>query len=241
MSPAPPAVLGEPTVVGVAFTDPGTLDTHTVTIIWGDGTTSAATVDQAANTATASHVYAAQGTFVIGVTVTDDDGGTVTESPYDFGVVFDNSAGSLTGNGYYTSPAGAWLANPTATGKAEFGMNAKKTSGSSVPTGKMRFTFDVNPLDHGCMTASCLQFDSTTYTSLVIVGSKATLKGTGTLNGVALHTFVMTVIDGSPDKVRIKIVNKTNKVVYDSQPGAADTADPTIALLGGSVLIKQAA
>jgi Tol biopolymer transport system component len=240
LTPAPPTVIGGATVVNVAFTDPGVLDTHTVTISWGDGTTSAATVDQVANTATASHTYLLSGTFVIGVTVTDDDGGATTESPYDFGVVFDSTAGYVTGNGYFTSPPGAWPANPTATGQAEFGMNAKYTTGAPVPTGKMRFTYDITPLDHGCAAASCLQLDSTTYTSLVISGSKATLKGTGTLNGTSGYTFLLVVIDRSPDKVRVKITNRLNKVIYDSQMGAAESADPTRVLGGGSILIKKA-
>ncbi len=40
-----------------SFSDVGSLDTHTVTISWGDGTTSSATVDPVARTFTANHQY----------------------------------------------------------------------------------------------------------------------------------------------------------------------------------------
>ena len=48
---------GNVTVTG-GFIDPGALDTHTATISWGDGTRSAAVVDDTHHTFTASHAYA---------------------------------------------------------------------------------------------------------------------------------------------------------------------------------------
>ena len=65
-----------------SFSDAGVLDTHTVTIDWGDGTTSNATVDQVAGTFSATNTYlddAPTGTASdlasIGVTLADNDGG----------------------------------------------------------------------------------------------------------------------------------------------------------------------
>ncbi len=65
-----------------SFTDPGTLDTHTVVINWGDATpptqlTLAAGVISIPST---PHVYTTSGTFNVQVTVTDKDGGAVTTS-----------------------------------------------------------------------------------------------------------------------------------------------------------------
>jgi Calx-beta domain/PKD domain len=65
--------------VSGSFTDPGTADTHTATIAWGDGSTSPASVTGHTVAAT-SHTYAAAGPFTITLKVTDDDGGIGTAS-----------------------------------------------------------------------------------------------------------------------------------------------------------------
>ena len=65
---------GATATVRATFVDPGTLDTHTATINWDDGTPpEAVTVAQLA--AGVPHVYGDNGTFNVIVTVTDDDGG----------------------------------------------------------------------------------------------------------------------------------------------------------------------
>jgi hypothetical protein len=58
--------------VSATFTDPGTLDTHTATIDWADGT-AAEVVSIAALAAGVEHVYGDDGDFDVAVTVTDDD------------------------------------------------------------------------------------------------------------------------------------------------------------------------
>ncbi|MFC0628965.1 PxKF domain-containing protein [Kribbella deserti] len=60
--------------VSAAFTDAGSADTHTAAINWGDGI-----IDSSAATAVAgSHTYPANGSYQIGITVTDDDQGADT-------------------------------------------------------------------------------------------------------------------------------------------------------------------
>jgi hypothetical protein len=74
------------TILGGAFTDPATLDTHTVSINWGDGSTS--TVNLAAgvvNLGSLSHQYLNEpsngsGSYTITVTVADDDGASTSAS-----------------------------------------------------------------------------------------------------------------------------------------------------------------
>jgi hypothetical protein len=86
----PPSVVGlalSPTAAGVGqpvtltgkITDPGILDGESAVVTWGDGTTSAATVDQTTRTFSAVHTYASiagtSQTLPITVTATDSDGG----------------------------------------------------------------------------------------------------------------------------------------------------------------------
>ena len=60
------------------FTDSGILDTHTATVLWSDGTQSAANVVETngSGTVTASHIFADNGVYPIRVDVTDNFGAT---------------------------------------------------------------------------------------------------------------------------------------------------------------------
>ena len=60
--------------VRATFFDPGTQDTHTASILWGDGSPGQL-VSVAALAAGVMHVYGDNGTYAVTVTVTDDDGG----------------------------------------------------------------------------------------------------------------------------------------------------------------------
>ena len=63
-----------------SFSDLGIPDTHSLTILWGDGTQTVvaandSAIDQSADTFTVTHVYPTGGIFDIEVTAQDDDGG----------------------------------------------------------------------------------------------------------------------------------------------------------------------
>ncbi|PRZ21709.1 MBG domain-containing protein, partial [Flavobacterium granuli] len=153
--------------------------------------------------------------------------------------VYDPDGGFVTGGGWINSPVGAYVANPSLIGKANFGFVAKYKKGSTQVDGNTEFQFN---------TAN-LNFKSSSHEAmtLVISGAKATYKGVGTVNGVGNFGFMVTATDGQInggggiDKFRIKIWNKNNgnTVVYDNQNGAADNADATTELGGGSIVIHE--
>ena len=87
------------------FTDAGANDTHTCTLDFGDGTPVAnGTVN--GDTCTASHVFTVSGTRDVVVTVTDDDGGSATDTVR----VIVNSAPEVDAGGPYSGQEGASIA-----------------------------------------------------------------------------------------------------------------------------------
>lgn len=236
-APISPVLLGTTMSVSTVFSDVGILDTHTAVYDWGDGSTSAASISETggSGTASGSHVYTSAGVYTLKLTVTDKDGGSAY-STYEYVVVYDPSAGFVTGGGWINSPAGAYAADPTLTGKASFGFVSRYQKGAPVPTGQTQFQFSV----------AGLSFHSTSYDWLVIAGSKAQYKGTGTINGTGGYGFMLTATDGQltggggMDKFRIKIWDKaTGAVVYDNMMGSTDTDSPTTMLGGGSIVIHK--
>ena len=93
--------------VSATFTDPGTLDTHTATILWGDGSP-AQNVSVGALAAGVQHVYGDNGSYSVTVTVTDDDGGSGGDT---VNVVVGNLAPSVDFDttGAVTFPGGDYL------------------------------------------------------------------------------------------------------------------------------------
>ncbi|HWJ83711.1 MAG TPA: PKD domain-containing protein [Nocardioides sp.] len=229
-----PVDLGQPSKVTVRFKDVAA-DTHTARIDWGDGTTSPMTVDQAADTATATHTYGQSKAYPLTATVTDDDGGTTT-ALVGYASVYKNTNGFVAGAGSFTSPAGAWSSYPDATGTALFGLVAANGGLLLPPTGSLRLQYDATPADGTCSGASCLDFSSTSFASYSISGSVARMTGSGTLNG-AVYSFLVSVKDGNPDTVRIKLWQSGRTPVFDTMRGAADTATPVTPLTGGSIVL----
>jgi hypothetical protein len=68
-------ILGSALPLTAAFADPGTNDTHTCLVRWGDGSSSVGVVRESRGEGAcdASHVYDSPGQFVITVSVRDDD------------------------------------------------------------------------------------------------------------------------------------------------------------------------
>ena len=86
-----------------------------------------------------------------------------------------------------------------------------------------------------------MNFKSSSYDWLVITGACGQYKETGAINGIGEYGFLLTAIAGSPDNFRIKIWERaTGEVIYDNQPGAADTTEPTTNIKGVSIIIYKA-
>jgi hypothetical protein len=152
------------------------------------------------------------------------------------------NTGAIAGAGWISSPAGAYVKSPTATGRGYFAFAAGYTSKNPVtPTGIVEFQLKTK----GLFYPSIMSLSSTQFESLVVSGSQATLKGNGSVNGASGFGFLLSVIDGqgfTGNKLRIKVWDKNhaNAVVYDNQMGAADDANPTGAVTGLLSVSKSA-
>lgn len=241
-SPSPANTLLDATAT---FTDPDPNETHTAVWNWGDGSTSPGIVDEGIGSVSGSHTYTIDVTYTVTLTVTDANGGQGS-STCQYVVQSNRPSSFVTGGGWIISPAGAYSAIPSLTGKANFGFNSKYNKGANVPTGSTEFQFK----------AANLNFHSESYEWLVIDGAKAQYKGIGTINGKGNYGFMVTVIDGDEegnagkkgggkgnkvtDKFRIKIWSMSNNsIVYDSQPGDPDIANPTTVTDRGSIIIHK--
>lgn len=80
-----------------------------------------------------------------------------------------------------------------------------------------------------------------TRRALVISGSKATLESNRTINGSGKYNFLESGINGSQtgvsNLIRMQITNQSNYVIYNTQAGAAGSADPSTALTNGKIKI----
>jgi len=236
--------VGTPVSFAGTFTDSnGGSHSATWTI---DGLDQPGTVtsDGTAGTVIDSFSFAAPGVYAVTLTVTDDCGSSGSASTVDdlpaYVVIYDPSAGFVTGGGWINSPAGAFHPDleefSGVAGKASFGFVSKYQKGATKPTGETEFQFK----------AGNLNFKSTSYDWLVVSGARAQYKGIGTINSVAGYSFLLTATDGqingggNQDKFRIKIwETATSTIIYDNQMGAVDGADPTMVIGGGSIVIHK--
>jgi hypothetical protein len=145
--------------------------------------------------------------YPVVVTVADDDGASASAETSV--VVYDPTAGFVTGGGWFESAAGAYKLDPTAEGRAAFGFVSRYRRGATTPSGATAFVF----------RAGGFLFFSSDYDWLVVTGSNyAKFKGTGTINGSGEYKFQIWAGDNDPDTFRIKIWtdNGSEEVLYDN-------------------------
>ncbi len=222
-----PVQINNATTASATFTDANTSDTHTASWNWGDGNTTAGSVTESngSGSVSNSHTYTSAGVYPITLTVTDNNGAS-GQATFQYISVYNPTAQGLFSAGQkYTSPAGAYTANTSLTGNALFGLSYKYQG--TVPTGNRQFSMDFNQAN--------LHFNATSISALVISNGIGTLTGTGTVNGSGTYNFLVTGSE-SANTIRIQIKDSSNNVIYDTQPGAADTATPTTSVTAGTVL-----
>ena len=224
-TPLPLTAGGVTLPISATFTDPGMADTHTATLDCGVGTPVQSPAPN--GTAGGDCTFPGPGVYTIQLTVSDDDGGTDAKLATGQVVIYDASAGWLTGGGWIASPAGALASAPTSTAKLTFGFVARYAATSTTPTGDAEFKLSIGKLD----------FRSTSFDWLVVGNASAALQGHGTLNGAGDYAFAVVAVDGATgDAIRIRIWNRfSGAVVYDNRPGEPLDASATTVLGGGSI------
>jgi PKD repeat protein len=223
-----------PVVVGVVVNASGTYtdnvyssDTHTAVWDWGDGMTSLGNVDEDTDTVTGQHVYLTADVYEVTLTVTDNHNASDSETFQYISVYNPTPQALFTGASKFNSPAGAIPTQPAVVGQVQFGITAKYQNGSLMGDAEMNFN------------AGNIEFESTSLTVFVTANGKATLRGTGTVNGNSGYTFLVTGLDGGSggnDFIRFQIKQGTT-TIYDSGLGAPDTADPTSLVTAGQVIV----
>jgi parallel beta-helix repeat protein len=158
---------------------------------------------------TSTHIYPDAGIYDVCLTV--NDGYVDSVEVCTIAVIYDPDGGFVTGGGWIDSPEGAYMPEPTLTGKATFGFVSKYKKGANTPTGNTEFQFH----------AGDLNFHSSSYEWLVVTGSDyAKFKGSGTINGMGDYRFSLWAGDDEPDTFRIKIWEEdefgTEAVTYDN-------------------------
>ena len=213
------ALIGSTVGATVVFSDAGSLDSHRVTLDWGDGTAPSVITSSVPGGATLSlsHAYTATGYYTLSLSIVDKDGAT-TQASFAPLVIYDVAAGSLSGAATFN-----WPSTNGPPRKARIVANISYLGQSTTPSG----TFDVSILGQG------FSFSSTSIDWLLVSGRNARARAIGTLDGVPDYTAFVSVDDDSAgDRVRVRITDPSGSIVHDTLPGASDDATPLLPVSG---------
>ena len=150
-----------------SFADDGVLDTHTASIDWGDGTRESALIPAQGTgwgNVFGSHAYAKAGTYTVAITVTDDDGDTVTvshasqevgqpiavwaEGSAGGGITWTGGSGDIKGLVHSNGDLKITGAKKTVEGAVEYVGSSKVTGGASVTPAPVKTTASGSPVSY---------------------------------------------------------------------------------------------
>ena len=179
--PTSPLPAGAGGTVTATYTDPDVADSHTASVDCGNGSVGSGVVvtepsGSTPGTVTATCPYGSAGVYPVTVTVTDAFSLSGSLAATTDVVVYDASAGFVTGGGWVTDAGGA---------RASFGFVAKYQSGATAPVGSLE------------SQSTAGNFHSVGLNWLVVSGDQAQLAGSGTLNGMSGYSFLLTVQDAA--------------------------------------------
>jgi PKD repeat protein len=225
IDPSSPVPVNTQITSGAFLSDSQTPDILTATWDWGDNSTSDGTIEKENEIVIGVHSYAVPGVYTVALKIFNSYRDLLNQAVYQYVVVYDPTAGFVTGGGWFNSPAGAYKNDPSLAGQATFGFVSRYKKGATIPTGNTALEF----------AAGELHFQSTSYDWLVVKGSnQASFKGSGTINGLGDYKFMLWAGDGETDTFRIRIweedeVTAEEINIYDN--GSDQPID------GGSIVI----
>ena len=150
--------------------------------------------DESVETVTVTLTGLAPGVHRVELSATDVEGNGARLPEPLLIVVYDPNGGFVTGGGWIDSPAGAYSADETLTGRATFGFVAKYQKGMTAPKGETEFAFK----------AGISRSSSESYEWLVVTEQRPNSRETGTRNGVSGYHMTLIVVDnGQVDALQL--------------------------------------
>lgn len=220
LTPSANWIVGSPISLVVQFTDAGQSDTHTATIVWGDGGSGSGQVSQSAGGGSVSgvHTFAAGGNYTIVVTVTDDDGASGSSSitlfvagppaadaggPY---TVSEGGSVSLSGSGgsQQTDPTLSFAWDFDGDGQFDDASGATPTFSAAGFDGPVTVTVAVRVTDSQGLTSDDTATISVTNATPMITGLNVTPPTSGT-SGTPVSLVVQFTDAGIGDTHQVSI------------------------------------
>ena len=221
-----------------SFRDVDLRDTHQATWTWGDGSTDAGIVSQAAGSGNVSgqHAYRKTGIYTVGLSILDSGG---KRTAVERKVTICGCSAMVAGQGSFFAPADAARqakagAPALAARRGASGSFAFVADAGSKRPGPGQAAVEVN--------VAGLALRSTAIDALAVNGNRVQLSGAGTVNGKANYRFTLSTVAGSKrgdkDRVRVRISHVeagTKAEVVDYDNGASPAANAVQGKTGGGL------